>query len=129
MARAVEESRIVDYYTDVVLPALAERLDVAFPEFGWRRDARGWIATNEEMTHAVLGVRAERVVAHGPAPRGFLVHGADPVLWTAYLNGGQVPRGPDFARTVRQLAERAAVDTAPLERPQAARALLRAGAA
>jgi DNA primase len=108
------DTRIVDYYTDVVLPALVERLDTAFPEFGWRRDGRGWIATNEEMTHRALGVRAERVVAHGPAPRGFLVHGAEPILWTAYLNGGQVPRGADFVRTVELLADRAGVDTTPL---------------
>jgi hypothetical protein len=108
---------IVDYYTDVVLPALAERLDAAFPEFGWRRDARGWVATNEEMTHRALGARASRVVAHGPAPRGFLVHGAEPMLWTAYLNGGTPPRGDDFVRAVKELAARAGVDTAPLERP------------
>jgi Toprim-like len=114
----VGDTRIVDFYSDVVLPALAQRLDTAFPEFGWRRDGRGWIATNEEMTHRALGVRAERVVAHGPAPRGFLVHGAEPVLWTAYLNGGQVPRGADFVRTVEMLADRAGVDTAPLaQRP------------
>src|SRR5215211_8921074 len=110
--------RVGDFYTEVVLPALAERLDSAFPEFGWRRDARGWVATNEEMTHRALGARAARVVAHGPAPRGFLVHGAEPMLWTAYLNGGQVPRGADFVRTVETLAERAGVDTAPLERPK-----------
>src|SRR3954451_15037555 len=103
---------VVDYYTDIVLPALAERLDTAFPEFGWRRDARGWIATDEEMTHRVLGVRANRVVAYGPAPRGFLVHGGDPVLWTAYLNGGTVARGEDFSRVVLDLAQRAGVDTA-----------------
>ena len=108
---------VVDYYTDVVLPALAERLDAAFPEFGWRRDARGWIATNQETTHRVLGVRAERVVAHGPAPRGFLVHGGDATLWTAYVNGGGVPRGESFSRAVFDLAQRAGVDTAPIERP------------
>lgn len=112
------QANVVDYYTDVVLPALADRLDVAFPEFGWRRDRRGWVATNEEMTHRVLGVRAERVVAHGPAPRGFLVHGAEPVLWTAYMNGGQVPRGADFVRVVSELAERIGVETAPLERAE-----------
>src|SRR5213596_289117 len=98
---------IVDYYTDVVLPALVERLDHAFPEFGWRRDARGWVATNEQHTHALLGVRAARVIAHGPAPPGFLVHGGDPIHWTAYVNGGSVPRGSDFVRAVRELAERA----------------------
>lgn len=118
MAEPNGESRVVNYYTDVVLPALAERLDAAFPEFGWRRDARGWIATNEEMTHRELGVRAERVVAHGPAPRGFLVHGGEAVLWTAYLNGGHIPRGRDFVATVRSLAERAGVDASPLERSE-----------
>jgi DNA primase len=116
MPEPTGQSRIVDYYTDVVLPALAERLDAAFPEFGWRRDTRGWVATNEETTHRVLGVRAERVVAHGPAPRGLLVHGGEPMLWTAYVNGGQVPRGVDFLNAVRDLAERAGVDASPLDR-------------
>lgn len=116
MSEANAQTGIIDFYTDVVLPALADRLDSAFPEFGWRRDTRGWVATNEETTHRVLGVRAERVVAHGPAPRGFLVHGGEPTLWTAYLNGGHPPRGLDFVRTVRALAERAGVDTTQLER-------------
>jgi DNA primase len=110
--------RASDFYTETVLPTLAERLDHAFPEFGWRRDARGWVATNERHTHDRLGVRAERVVAHGPAPRGFLVHGGEPMLWTAYLNGGSVPRGADFVRAVRELAERVGVDPSPLERWQ-----------
>ncbi|MCP9487556.1 MAG: toprim domain-containing protein [Gaiellaceae bacterium MAG52_C11] len=112
------QQRIGDFYADVVLPTLADRLDTAFPEFGWKRDARGWVATNEEMTHRLLGVRAERVVAHGPAPRGFLVHGADATLWTAYLNGGIVPRGEAFAPIVREIAARAGVDTSPIDRPQ-----------
>ena len=113
--RAHTRESIVDFYTEVVLPALAERLDAAFPEFGWRRDAHGWVATNEETTHRTLGVRAERVVAHGPAPRGFLVHGGDPMLWTAYMNGGRQPRGIDFVRAVRDLAGRAGVDASALE--------------
>ena len=110
--------RASDFYTETVLPTLAERLDQAFPEFGWRRDARGWVATDEQHTHARLGVRAERVVAHGRAPRGFLVHGGEAMLWTAYVNGGTVPRGADFMRAVRELAERAGVDPSPLERSQ-----------
>ena len=111
-----EQLSVTDFYTDVVLPALSERLDQAFPEFGWRRDSRGWIATNEEHTHSRLGVRAERVVAHGPAPRGFLVHGGEPTLWTAYVSGGSVPRGEEFVRVVRDLAARAGVDSGPIER-------------
>ncbi len=112
------QQRIGDFYADVVLPALADRLDSAFPEFGWKRDARGWVATNEDTAHRTLGVRAERVVAHGPAPRGFLVHGGDATLWTAYLNSGVVPRGAAFASIVRQIAARAGVDTSPIDQPR-----------
>ena len=114
----MERSNARDFYTDEVLPALQQTLDTAFPEFGWRRDRHGWVATNQEFTHRALGVRADRVVAHGPAPRGFLVHGADAVLWTAYLNGGVTSRGRDFVIAVRELAGRAGVDEAPLDRPQ-----------
>ena len=96
-----EQLSVTDFYTDLVLPALTERLDQAFPEFGWRRDARGWIATNDEHTHARLGVRAERVVAHGPAPRGFLVHGGEPTLWTAYVSGGSVRAARSSSRWSR----------------------------
>jgi DNA primase len=113
-----ERSTAVDFYIEVVLPALQERLDVAFPEFGWKRDRQGWVATNQEFTHRVLGVRADRVVAHGPTPRGFLVHGGESVLWTAYMNDGLPARGRDFVSAVRGLAERAGVDPAPLERPR-----------
>ena len=105
------QQRIGDFYTETVLPVLEARLDAVFPEFGWKRDARGWVATNEEMTHRVLGVRAERVVAHGPAPRGFLVHGGDSTLWTAYVNGGVIPRGDAFVAVVQEIAARAGIDT------------------
>jgi len=114
--RGPEEIGVTVFYTETVLPALVERLDDAFPEFGWRRDPRGWVATNEEHTHARLGVRAERVVAHGPAPRGFLIHGGDPMLWTAYVCGGGVPRGREFVRAVEEIARRAGVDPSPIER-------------
>ena len=100
----------LEVYLEVVLPALQKRLDSALPEFGWRRDRWGWVATDQEFTHRALGVRAERVVAHGQAPRGFLVHGGQRVLWTAYLNGGVLPRGAEFVRTARELALRAGVD-------------------
>jgi hypothetical protein len=111
------QQRIGDFYVDAVLPALAARLDAAFPEFGWKQDARGWVATNDEMTHRVLGVRADRVVAHGEAPAGFLIHGGEATLWTAYINGGVVPRGETFRAVVSDLAERAGVDIASTERP------------
>jgi DNA primase len=112
----MERPSALEVYTEVVLPALQERLDSALPEFGWRRDRWGWVATDQEFTHRVLGVRADRVVAHGSAPTGFLVHGGDSVLWTAYLNGGVVPRGLEFVRTVEELARRVGLDPGLLER-------------
>lgn len=114
----MESRGVTDFYTEIVLPRLQERLDQAFPEFGWKPDRLGWVATNEEHTHTRLGVRAERVVAHGPAPRGFLVHGGEAMLWTAYVNGGVTPRGVDFVRAVRDIGERVGVDVAPLNRPR-----------
>jgi hypothetical protein len=101
---------IADRYEDEVLPALMSRLDAAFPEFGWRRDALGWVASNEEFTHTTLGVRADRVVCHGEAPRGFLIHGERAVLWTTYVNDGQPARGREFVDAVRELASRAGLD-------------------
>ena len=38
-------------------------------------------------------------------------------MWTAYLNGGVVPRGETFREVVAELAARAGVDLAPSERP------------
>lgn len=112
-----ERISIADFYEREVLPALQQRLDTAFPEFAWQPDARGWHAANEEFTHATLGARANRVVCHGDAPRGFLVHGQGPMLWTTYVNDGQAARGRDFVDTVRQLAERAGIDAERLDRP------------
>ena len=118
-----ERPRVGDFYEQVVLPALMRRLDQAFPEFGWRPDSRGWVATNQQHTHDRLGVRADRVVAH--EPHGFLVHGGDSMLWTAYVSGGSIPRGAEFVRAVTDLAVRAGVDTTPLDRPRDRRTELR----
>ena len=112
-----ERTGIADFYEREVLPALTRRLDTTFPEFGWQRDAQGWRASNQEFTHTRLGVRADRVVCHGDAPRGFLVHGQGATLWTSYLNDGQPARGRDFVNIVRILAERAGLETEQLERP------------
>jgi hypothetical protein len=112
-----ERTGIADFYEREVLPALTRRLDAVFTEFGWQRDAQGWRATNQEFTHATFGARADRVVCHGAAPRGFLIHGQGATLWTTYLNGGQPARGRDFVSVVLTLAERAGLETEQLERP------------
>ena len=65
---------------------LVEQLDQAFAEFGWERDLRGWHATDQQFTHTTPGVRADRVVCHGDAPRVCRIHGHGPVLWTSFTS-------------------------------------------
>lgn len=102
----------VEFLESEVLPALFGVLDLAFPEFGWQRRRRGWVATER-----VQGVdaRPDRVVCN--LPRGFLVHGKDSTAWVAYVSGKTDPRGADWFAAVRELAERAGVDPSPLDRP------------
>jgi DNA primase len=40
------------------------------------------------------------------------------MLWTAYVNGGVVPRGLDFVDAVRTIGDRAGVDTTLLDREE-----------
>lgn len=119
MAAQDEHDGVYAYYLEQVLPAVFERLPQVFPEFGWRPDARGWSATDQEFLHARFGINARRVVAHrladGRPPEGFLVHGGYSMRWTEYLNGGTLPKDADFVRVAREIAERAGVDTALLD--------------
>jgi len=104
-----------DFLDQAVLPVLFERLDWAFPEFGWTRKGNGWQATNREHTKTLPGEpRPDRVVCLRPF--GFLVHGGGPTPWTAYVNGGTTPTGADFVDTVRALAGLAGVDASVLDR-------------
>lgn len=106
----------VEFLEEVVQPALFDRLDAAFPGFGWKRTSRGWTATNREFTKALpSGPRPDRVVCNHP--HGFLVHGSGPTSWTAYVSGGAPPHGADFVAAVRTLAELAGVDASALDRP------------
>lgn len=106
----VNRPGLVEQYEHQVLPALQTRLDEAFPEFGWRRDPNGWHATNNTHTHERLGVRADRIVAHGDAPAGFLIHGQGAVLWTTYVNGDTPARGHRFVTAVRAIAARVDIE-------------------
>lgn len=105
MAR--RQQSLGDYLDDVVLPAVFERLDQAFPEFGWRTTPGGWVATNRDTTKRLFDARPERVVCNRPF--GVLVHGGQSLSWVAYLSGGQPPRGREFVEVARRLCELAGV--------------------
>jgi len=105
----------VEFYEQEVLPALFERLDSAFPEFGWTRKGRGWTATKRVPgVGKTDGARPGRVVCNEPF--GFLVHGGDATSWTAYVSEGVSPQGRDFMEAVRKLADLAGVNASVLDR-------------
>lgn len=110
-----ERPSLVKYLEEVVQPALFEKLDAAFPEFGWRRTPAGWVATNRAFTKERFGVRPDRVICHRPF--GFLIHGDRAQTWCAYVHGGTPPQGRAFREAVAALAARAGVappgDSAP----------------
>ena len=112
--RKRERISIGDFYEEQVLPALFDRLDQAFPEFGWKRTSRGWTATNREHTKTLTGAAPRRVVCN--QPWGFYVHGGAATSWPAYVHGSK-PTGVAFVETVKDLANRAGVDASVLDRP------------
>lgn len=105
---------LYDLYESTIKPAIFERLDSVFPEFGWKRFGRGWVATNSEYTKRMHGVRADRVVCnltHGQVPPGYLLHGTDTHhLWTELQNGGCRPTGQEFCEIVSALAAKVGID-------------------
>lgn len=91
----------------VLYPAIFERLDVAFPEFGWVRDSKGWRATNEQVCKSVIGASKRRVVSH--RPMGFYAHGSGFKTWIDYVSNERSPRGEAFISAVQDLCGRAGI--------------------
>ena len=101
---------LADFLEYELLPALWLRLDLAFPEFGFRQKGRYWQATDETATRALPGgPRPDRVQAYENTPFGFQIHGGEFVTWLSYVAEETAPRGQQFIEAVRELAERAAV--------------------
>lgn len=120
VATAVVNS-VAEFYHREVLPALIEKLDLAFPEFHWRRTDNGWVADNQH-NYVRAGGRPHELVACTDAD-GFSVGGRPEMTWLAYVNGGRTPRGAEYLAAVRHLAELANVDTSPLARLERAASL------
>lgn len=99
-----------DFLEREVYPALWNRLDAAFPEFGFQNKGRYWQATDETTTRGLPGApRPDRVNAYENTPFGFVVHGGDFMPWVSYVAGGIPPKGRDFIEAVRKLADLAGV--------------------
>lgn len=110
---------------NVLYPALFERLDTAFPEFGWVRTKSGWKATNTEYCKSLVGAGAHRVVCH--RPYGFYAFGGAAQSWIEWQANSPNPRGHEFKQAVEELGKRAGIaicfDSSPEQQEEAARTL------
>jgi hypothetical protein len=94
-----------------VYPSLFERLDSAFPEFGWVRKAGGWEATRwpAGFPYPANEHRGSRLWVYADRPWWIKVHGHDGLRLLDYVNGGRRPRGAEFLPAARRLFELAGV--------------------
>ncbi len=99
------------YLDEEVYPALYERLDAAFPEFGWRRRGHGWTASvwPPAFPYPVEHKSPDRLMVYENRPYWIKLHGHEGVRLLDYVNGGHRPQGPEFVEAVRQLCELAGV--------------------
>ena len=99
------------YLDEVVYPSLFERLDAAFPEFGWKRTSGGWTATAwpVDFPDPANERKPARLMVYTDRPWWIKVHGHSGVRFLDLVNGGRKPEGPEFLEAVRSLCELAAV--------------------
>jgi DNA primase len=92
-----------------VYPVLFDRLDRAFPEYGFRRKAKHWEATADATRVLPGSPRPERVCCYVNRPWGLVIQGGSFVRFLDLVNGGTKPSGSDFPEAVRKLAGLAGV--------------------
>jgi P4 family phage/plasmid primase-like protien len=108
---------VVEVYEGLVVPALFAGLDIAFPEFDWRRHGRGWRAGPRAAAWvlAALGTDSpQKIVCGADSKWGYYCHkGGQTTTWAAHVAGGPgtpTPSGAAFVAAVKKLAELAGVD-------------------
>lgn len=110
------EGVLTTYLDEVVYPALHARLDRAFPEFGWRRNPKGWTATRWPETFPVDATTRDpgRLSAYSNSPWRITCHGrlAQPARFLDLIaqEKGLQLHGDGFVHAVRALAELAGVE-------------------
>jgi len=93
-----------------VYPALFERLNLAFPEFGFSRKGNTWVATTEAARKLPGSPRqGGRVYCNRERPSGLKLQGGNFVPFLDLVSGGKEASGPGLPAVARKLAELAGV--------------------
>ena len=102
-------ANLTEFLDREVYPALFERLDQAFPEYGFARKGKHWVATTDATRKLPASPRPDRVFCYDNKPWGLVVQGADFVRFVDLVNGNRKPQGAEFPAAVRKLAQLAGV--------------------
>jgi hypothetical protein len=108
-----------DWLARVVYPALYQRLDAAFPEFGWGKSGDSWLASKWPAGFPLevsTGERPDRLQVYADRPWWVKVHGRDGVRWLHYVSGERSPRGQKYLDACRSLGKLAGVPFPERER-------------
>ena len=93
-----------------VYPALFERLNLAFPEFGFSRKGNTWVATTEAARKLPGSPRqGGRVYCYRERPSGLKLQGGNFIPFLDLVSGGKETSGPGLPAVARKLAELAGV--------------------
>jgi DNA primase len=100
-----------NYLSQRVYPALFERLDIAFPEFGFERRGNHWVARHWPLRfpYKVEHERPDRLMVYADRPYWIKVHGHSGVRFLDLVNSGRKPVGKEYVEAVRRLCELAGV--------------------
>jgi hypothetical protein len=101
-----------DYLDAVVYPALFDRIDEAFPEFGFWKRGDAWEATlwPRSFPYRVEHEHPDRLMLYRNRPWWIKIHGHSGVRLLDYVNGGRRPSGEDLQNAVTRLCELAGVE-------------------
>ena len=99
------------YLTATVYPALFNRLDTAFPDFGWTKSGDAWVATRwpSSFPQAAEHKHPDRLMVYADRPWWVKVHGHGGVRFLDLVNDGRKPKGTEFLDAVRKLSALAGV--------------------
>ena len=111
---AAGASDLSAFLDQVAIPAVYDRLDQAFPEFGWRQRGSGWVATRWPESFPVDANRKdpERLWVYANRPHCVIVQGrnGEAVRLLRLVAGGASDlRGEAFVDAVREMARRGGV--------------------
>lgn len=100
-----ERTDLNQFLDSTLYPALFQRLDTAFPEFGWKMVGGNWVATQWPSTFPEQANRKapDRLMVYANAPWWVKVHGHNGVRFLNLVNGNRQPAGAEFPNAVRKL--------------------------